>query len=64
VPRYPACAVGAAVLAAVPHLGSYGDAVSALVRTGRQIEPDPSWAAAYDASYRQFQAALRERGYW
>ena len=63
VPRHPECAVGAAVLAAVPHLGDCETAVSAIVRAGRCIEPDDRRMAAYDEAYERFQAALRKRGY-
>jgi sugar (pentulose or hexulose) kinase len=62
-PRYPQCAVGAAVLAAMPHLGGCREAVAAIVRAGYTVEPDPALAAAYGKPWEQFRAALRERGY-
>ena len=63
VPRYPQCAVGAAVLAAIPHLGSCSEAVAAIVRAGQTVEPVPSLVAAYQQPWDRFCAALRERGY-
>ena len=63
VPKYPQCAVGAAVLAATPHLGSYRQAAANLVRAGRSIDPDPRLADAYDDAYRRFTTTLRQRGY-
>ncbi len=63
VPRYPDCAVGAAVLAAMPATGGYEQAAAAIVRSGRRVEPDPALAAAYDESFSRFQFALQERGY-
>ncbi len=63
VPRHPQCAVGAAVLAALPHAGSCREAVAAIVRPGRTVEPEPQLVAAYAESREQFPAALRERGY-
>ena len=63
VPRYPQCAVGAAVLAAMPHVGTCCEAVAAIVRPGRTVEPEPRLAAAYAELLEQFRAALRERGY-
>jgi xylulokinase len=63
VPAYAECAVGAAVLAAMPQLGSCRAAVNAIVRSGRVVKPDGHLADAYDASYRRFCGALRERGY-
>ena len=63
VPQHPECAVGAAVLAAVPHLGSCRQAVACIVRAGRAIEPDSVLANAYARLYEQFQDALRQRGY-
>jgi sugar (pentulose or hexulose) kinase len=62
-PRYPQCAVGAAVLAAMPQLGGCREAVAALVRAGRTVEPDTALAAAYAEPLEGFRAALRERGY-
>jgi sugar (pentulose or hexulose) kinase len=63
VPRYPQCAVGAAVLAALPHLGTCRAAVAALVRPGSTVEPEPRLVAAYAEPRERFRAALRERGY-
>ena len=63
VPRYPQCAVGAAVLAAMPHVGTCCEAVAAIVRPGRTVEPEPRLAAAYAELVERFRAALRERGY-
>jgi sugar (pentulose or hexulose) kinase len=62
-PRYPQCAVGAAVLAAMPHWGGCGQAVAAIVRAGQTVEPDPALAEAYAQPREQFRAALQERGY-
>lgn len=63
VPRYPQCAVGAAVLAAMPHVGSCREAVAAVVRPGRTVDPEPHLAAAYAERLERFRAALHERGY-
>ena len=63
VPRHPDCAVGAAVLAAMPRLGSCAAAADAIIRPGHCVEPDNELAAAYDGSFERFAAALRERGY-
>lgn len=63
VPLHPECAVGAAVLAAMPHLGGCRQALASLVRSGEQVEPDDELARAYGAEYERFRAALRERGY-
>jgi sugar (pentulose or hexulose) kinase len=63
VPQYPQCAVGAAILAATPHLGSYSQAAAKLVRAGQSIAPDLHLADVYDDVYRRFTAALQERGY-
>ena len=63
VPRYPQCAVGAAVLAAMPHVGSCREAVAALVRPGRTVEPEPRLAAAYVEMLERFRAAMQERGW-
>lgn len=62
-PRYPQCAVGAAVLAAMPHCGGCAPAVAALVRPGTTVEPDAALVAAYEQPWAQFLEALRERGY-
>jgi xylulokinase len=63
VPRYAECAVGAAVLAAMPTAGSCGAAIERLVKTDRVVEPDARLAEAYDAEFAAFQHALRQRGY-
>lgn len=63
VPRYPECAVGAAVLAAVPHLGGCQQACEAMIRTGHNIEPDADLARAYAPTYDRFRSELRQRGY-
>jgi D-ribulokinase len=63
VPRFPECAVGAAVLAAVPHVGGYAEAANAIVHPGREVEPDHQDAAAYDGLYESFRSALSEQGY-
>jgi sugar (pentulose or hexulose) kinase len=63
IPAEPECAVGAAVLAATPHLGGCQEAVATLVHAGATIEPDSALADAYDDQYAQFQTALTQRGY-
>ncbi|MBM4089060.1 MAG: carbohydrate kinase [Planctomycetes bacterium] len=63
VPRHAGCAVGAAVLAAMPVMGSCQEAVTRLVRGGRHIEPHAAWSDAYDELYQRFRAALVARGY-
>jgi D-ribulokinase len=63
VPRHPACAVGAAVLAALPYVGDYRRTAQALVHAGHQVEPDLAWSRIYHDYFERFQAALSERGY-
>jgi xylulokinase len=63
VPENAACAVGAAVLAATPTFGSCEQAIAAMVRCGRTIEPHPAWVAPLADSYQRFLSALRQRGY-
>jgi sugar (pentulose or hexulose) kinase len=63
VPAEPECAVGAAVLAAAPHVGGCEEAVAAIVRAGERVEPDSALAEAYDERFERFRAALQQRGY-
>jgi xylulokinase len=63
VPRHTDCAVGAAILAALPHFGNYHDAATAIVHSGYRVEPEPEWANSCEDSYGRFQTALREHGY-
>jgi len=63
VPDRPECAVGAAALAAMPHVGSFEEAARAIVRAGHCVEPDDRLALAYDETFEQFQVALEERDY-
>ncbi|MEU1664629.1 FGGY family carbohydrate kinase [Streptomyces sparsogenes] len=57
-------AFGAALLAASGTLHpDLAAAATAMVRTGRDIEPDETERAALDESYAAFTAALRERGW-
>ncbi len=63
VPANAACAVGAAVLAAIPTLGSCEQAVEALVCRGRSIDPVTQWCDPLDNAYGEFREALRQRGY-
>jgi xylulokinase len=63
VPLYPDCAVGAAVLAAMPTAGGYEQAAASIVRSGQSVEPDAELAGAYDELYPQFLSALKDRGY-
>lgn len=63
VPERAECAVGAAVLAALPTCGSYSAAAAAIVRAGRAVEPDETLASAYDERFAAFVAALDARGY-
>jgi xylulokinase len=63
VPRSAECAVGAAVLAAMPYAGDCPTAIASLIRPGRQIEPDPRWCGMYEDRYSRFCQALRARGY-
>jgi D-ribulokinase len=63
LPAQPECAVGAAVLAAAAHLGSFAAATEKLVRIGRRVEPDPRLVAAYEERFHEFQAELQRRGY-
>ena len=63
VPQNAQCAVGAAVLAAMPCLGSCSAAIARLVRAGKTYEPQTEWVRAYRDRYPRFVAALNERGY-
>ena len=63
VPEQPECAVGAAVLAAVPFVGDFARAARMLVRIGRRVEPEGRLAAAYDEKFNRFKAELQRRGY-
>ncbi|NOX55202.1 MAG: FGGY-family carbohydrate kinase [Planctomycetes bacterium] len=63
VPEHPECAMGAAILAATPFLGSCQAAIARLVRTGQSIEPDPRLAAAYEEPFGRFRTSLQERGW-
>ena len=63
VPANPECAVGAAILAAIPHAGSCESAVAALVTDGQTVEPDDGFADRYDEGFARFRAALAEKGY-
>jgi sugar (pentulose or hexulose) kinase len=63
VPMHPECAVGAAVLGAVPHVGGCREAIAAIVRAGCSVDPDPRLSAAYEEKYERFCKALRQRGY-
>ena len=58
VPVYAGCSLGAAVLAAIPTLGSCQEAVARLVRLGRTIEPAPGWTDWYDDMYARFKQVL------
>ncbi len=62
VPVNSGCSVGAAVLAAMPILGSCEAAVTRLVRLGRTIEPVAAWSERYDESFRRFVQALAAQG--
>lgn len=64
VPELAECAVGAAVLAALPHFGNYAAAAAAIVRAGHAVEPDLPLAEAYEEPFARFVEALHERGYW
>ena len=63
VPAEPECAVGAAVLAAIPYMGGCEEVVAAIVRAGHRVEPEKALADTYDETFDRFQAALQERGY-
>jgi sugar (pentulose or hexulose) kinase len=58
VPVNAGCAIGAAVLAAIPTLGSCQEAVARLVRLGRTIEPAHDWTDRYDEMYPRFKQML------
>jgi sugar (pentulose or hexulose) kinase len=62
VPVHAGCSVGAAVLAAMPDLGSCQEAVSRLVRLGPTTEPVTAWCARYDESYDKFRSTLARYG--
>lgn len=63
VPAHAGCAMGAAVLAAMPVTGSCQEAVTRIVRTARTIEPHSPWLAAYDDAFERLCEALQGRGY-
>ncbi|HWB92922.1 MAG TPA: FGGY-family carbohydrate kinase [Puia sp.] len=57
-------AMGAAILAAsTAHFNSIIDAVKAMVKTDKTIEPEPRLVSAYEQGYREFLATLRKKGY-
>lgn len=58
VPTHAGCCVGAAVLAAMPTLGSCSAAAAQLVRMGRTVEPVSEWCAHYERQYQQFRELL------
>ena len=62
VPVHSGCSVGAAVLAAMPILGSCEEAVTRLVRLGRTIEPVAAWSERYDESFRSVCPGARRAG--
>lgn len=63
LPEYPDCVVGAAVLAATPHLGSFQQAQAQMVRIHRRIEPEHDLQRAYGEQYERFCDRLRSQGY-
>ena len=58
VPTHAGCCVGAAVLAAMPTLGSCATAATQLVRLGRTVEPVPKWSDHYERQYQRFRELL------
>ena len=62
VPANAGCSIGAAVLAAMPVLGSCQEAVARLVRLGRTIEPVAAWSDRYDELFQTFGQTLAARG--
>jgi sugar (pentulose or hexulose) kinase len=58
VPTHAGCCVGAAVLAAMPTLGSCAAATTQLVRLGRTVEPVPEWSDRYERQYQRFREML------
>lgn len=58
VPAHAGCSVGAAVLAAMPALGSCAEAVTRLVRGDRTVQPCREWMSQYDELYGRFQDAI------
>ena len=63
VPANPECAVGAAILAAMPHAGGCESAVAALVADGQSVEFSEALADGYDEGFGRFRDALAEKGY-
>ena len=64
VPRVPAGAMGAAILAArAVAFDSVAAAARAMVHPDHVVAPRPERAAAYQTRYERFLAACRERGY-
>ncbi|MDH7482550.1 MAG: FGGY family carbohydrate kinase [Armatimonadota bacterium] len=63
-PKLTECAVGAAVIAASKTLfESLELAVSAMVKVGEAVEPEPKKVELYDVNYRVFREACASRGY-
>ncbi len=58
VPTNAGCSLGAAVLAALPTLGSCQEAIARLVRLGRTVEPVQDWLDQYDDLYPEFKQKL------
>lgn len=63
VPELPECSIGAAVLAASDEFGGVGEAIRAMVRIARRIEPDRGLAKAYEENCGRFREELERRGY-
>jgi sugar (pentulose or hexulose) kinase len=63
LPQLPECAVGAALLAAMPTYGGFAETASAMVGFGKTVEPESQLADQYDEQYTAFVQALREHGY-
>ncbi|MHB0955963.1 MAG: FGGY-family carbohydrate kinase [Pirellulaceae bacterium] len=62
VPAHAGCALGAAVLAAMPVLGGCQEAIARLVRMGRTIDPVAEWSDRYNELFETFCQALVSRG--
>ena len=63
-PAVAGAAMGAAILAAsLEEHPSLTDAVRAMVRIEREVEPRPGKVGAYTAKYERFRQECRERGY-
>jgi xylulokinase len=64
VPYYSSSAFGMAILAAArSQYATVVEAVAAMVRPRKRVEPKPEWVPVYEEKYHRFAAALKSRGF-